>query len=202
MNFVTHTCKVCFQTIDFGFDRHICDKCFNDLVCIYDQFELKNVNVMCIYDYNETLANLLYRFKGCFDYELKDIFLSRQITYLKIKYLKYTLVPIPSWVEDDDIRGFNHVEEIFKLLNLPIIKCLRKKEKFKQSSLNKKNRENVKQKLEIIDEQKIVGENILIVDDVMTTGSTIKAAIDLVSEYRPKSISVLILARKCRKNKK
>lgn len=180
----------------------MCDKCFNELVCIYDEFELNGTKVMCIYDYNEVLANLLYRFKGCFDYELKDVFLSRQKCYLKIKYFNFVLLPIPSWSEDDDIRGFNHVEEIFKSLNLSMIKCLRKKEKFKQSSLKKKEREKVKQKLEIINGEIIRDKNILIVDDIMTTGSTIKAAIDLVLSFHPKSIKVLILARKCRKNKK
>ena len=198
----TKICKVCFKDIDFGTDLYICDKCFNELDCIYEESKIKNISVLCIYRYDKTFANLLYRFKGCFDYELRDVFLSRQKSYLKIKYFNYILIPIPSWKEDDDTRGFNHVEEIFKSLKLPIVKCLRKKEKFKQSSLMKIERQNIKRKLEIVNGDIINNKKILIIDDVMTTGSTIKAAIDLLSKHNPKDIKILILSRKCRKNKK
>lgn len=169
---------------------------------IYEEFEIKNVKAVCIYNYDDVFANLLYRFKGCFDYELKDAFISRQKSYLKIKYLNYVLIPVPSWKEDDETRGFNHIEEIFKSLKLPIIKCLRKKEKFKQSGLTKQERKKIKQKIEVIDGTLLKDKNILIVDDVMTTGSTISAVIELLAQYQPKNIKVLVLARKCRKNKK
>ena len=202
MSSATNICKVCFKNIDFGIDNYICNKCFNELDCIYNVFFINNVKALCIYNYDESLTNLLYRFKGCFDYELKDVFLSRQKSYLKTKFFNYYMVPIPSWKEDDEIRGFNHVEEIFKTLNIPIIKCLRKKERFKQSELKKREREKIKQKIEIVNGDLLKGKNILIVDDVMTTGSTIKAAINLINYYDPKKIKVLILARKCRKNKK
>ena len=128
--------------------------------------------------------------------------MNRQKNYLKIRYFNFVLIPIPSWKEEDDIRGFNHVEEIFKSLNLPMIKCLRKKEKFKQSNLNKQERKKIKQKIEVIDGELLKNKNILIVDDVMTTGSTISAAIELLAQYQPKNIKILVLARKCRKNKK
>lgn len=199
---VTNICKICFRNIDFGLDDCICDKCFNELDCIYEKSKIKNVQVTCVYNYDDVFMKLLYHFKGCFDYELKDVFLSRQRFFLKLKFFDYTIVPIPSWKEDDEIRGFNHVVEIYKSLNLPIVNCLKKKEKFKQSSLNKRERKNVKDKLEIVNGSLLRDKEILIVDDVMTTGSTVKAAIDLILEYQPKNIQVLILARKCRKNKK
>ena len=40
-----------------------------------------------------------------------------------------------------------------------------------------------------------MAKNILIVDDVFTTGSTIRAAIDLVKQAKPKNIKVLVMAK-------
>ena len=67
---------------------------------------------MAIYDYNETIKKLIYQFKGCYDYELKDVFLFRYVTYLKWKFNDYILVPAPSSKVDDEKRGFNHAELI------------------------------------------------------------------------------------------
>ncbi len=198
----TKICKVCFENIDFAFNSAICNKCFNALECIYEQFDINGIDVECIYNYDEEFSKLLYRFKGCYDYELKDIFLCRQKCYLKIKYSDFFMVPVPSWKQEDEIRGFNHVIEIFKLLNLPIINCLEKKENFKQSNLPKVEREKIKNKLKVINGHVIKNKKILIIDDVLTTGSTIKAVINLLENYSPKIIKVLILARKCRKKAK
>lgn len=155
---------------------------------------------MAIYRYNNFFKSLLYQFKGCYDIELRDVFLEKQAFYLRIKYFGYYLVYIPSSFEDDKKRGFNHVEEIFKLLNLKYIKLLRKKYHFKQSDLSKKEREKIIDKLEIIDGFRVKDKKILLVDDVLTTGSSIKSAIRLITKYQPKDIKVLVLAHNCRKN--
>ena len=118
-----------------------------------------------------------------------------------MKYFGYYIVCIPSSLEDDKKRGFNHVEEIFKLLNLNHINVLRKKFAFKQSDLPKKEREKIIDKLEVIDGFKIKDKKILLVDDVLTTGSSIKSAIRLITKYHPKDIKVLVLAHNCRKNR-
>ena len=128
------------------------------------------------------------------------MFLEKQLPFLKIKYFGYYIVCIPSSLEDDKKRGFNHVEEIFKLLNLNYINVLRKKFAFKQSDLPKKEREKIIDKLEVIDGLKIKDKKILLVDDVLTTGSSIKSAIRLITKYHPQDIKVLVLAHNCRKN--
>lgn len=156
---------------------------------------------MAIYRYNSFFKSLLYQFKGCYDIELRDVFLEKQAHYLRIKYFGYYLVYVPSSLEDDKKRGFNHVEEIFKLLNLNHINVLRKKFAFKQSDLPKKEREKIIDKLEVIDGFKIKDKKILLVDDVLTTGSSIKSAIRLITKYHPKDIKVLVLAHNCRKNR-
>ena len=156
---------------------------------------------MAIYRYNNFFKSLLYQFKGCYDIELRNVFLEKQLPFLKMKYFGYYIVCIPSSLEDDKKRGFNHVEEIFKLLNLNHINVLRKKFAFKQSDLPKKEREKIIDKLEVIDGFKIKDKKILLVDYVLTTGSSIKSAIRLITKYHPKDIKVLVLAHNCRKNR-
>ena len=53
-----------------------------------------------------------------------------------------------------------------------------------------------------IDKVNLTNKKILIVDDVMTTGSTVKHAIEIIKKKKPKIIKVLILAKNCRTNKK
>ena len=197
---LTNICKVCFCEIDSLHQKWcLCQKCFENLETIYSNFNLCGINCLAIYKYNEQIKSLIYQLKGCGDIELASIFLEYQKHFLRIKYRNYSIVSIPSWIEDDKKRGFNHVEEIFKSLNLKTINCMRKIVPFKQSNLNKEERKKIVDKLEIVNHQQIVGQKILIVDDIYTTGSTIKAAIKLISSCHPRDIKVLVLARNCRK---
>ena len=147
-----------------------------------------------VYDYDDEVQNKLYQFKGCFDYELAGIFLDYFRPYFFLKYFGYYMVPAPSSKEADKERGFNHVVEMFKPLKLKTINCIEKTEDTKQLSLKASERAKVKNRLEISDVD-LKGKKILIVDDVYTTGSTVKAMIDLVKSKNPKTIKVLVMSK-------
>lgn len=153
------------------------------------------IKALSIYDYDETIKKLIYTFKGCYDYELKDIFLARYLSYLKILYKGYVVVPTPSSKVDDEKRGFNHVKEIYKPLGLPMLDVLMKISKEKQSSKSKKNRLNVDKKIISKKIDLLKGKKVLIVDDIYTTGATMQRAINLVKEGNPKVIKVLVIAK-------
>ena len=197
-------CKVCFEQIkkqglnSFINEGNICQKCYNNFDVIFHKQIIDGIEVLSLYDYNDFLKNILFQFKGCFDIELKKVFLERHLLELKIKFRNYIIVPIPSTIESDEEREFNHVCEIFSSLDLPIFPCLKKKFDFKQSNLSKKEREKVKQKLFVIDGEKLKDKKVLIVDDVLTTGSSIKASIELLKKYKPKKMKGLVVAEKCR----
>lgn len=201
-------CKVCFNEIKknglyaMRQDACICQKCFNEYEPIFYKYKIDGCDALVLYRYEDALKNKLFELKGCFDIELSETFLSRFIYELRLIYRGYIIVPFPSSKEDDEVRGFNHVYEIFKYLKLPIVNAIKKKYKFKQSDLSKKDREEIINKLEICNESEIKDKKILIVDDVMTTGSSVKAAINLIKKCHPKKIKVLILSRKIEKAKK
>ena len=93
------------------------------------------------------------------------------------------LVPIPLHPKKEYLRGYNQsyviaqgVEDITKI---PVLKDALKRKVF-TSTQTKKSREermeNVKDVFDIVEKKRLVGKHLLIIDDVLTTGSTIMAA--------------------------
>ena len=126
---------------------------------------------------------------------MKDIFLNLFIKELKIYFSGYKVIPIPSYKKDDELRDFNHVVEVFKMIGLDVLQIIEKTEHFKQAEKSAKERQSIKKYLQLNNEKSLKKDRVLIVDDIYTTGSTMKAAINLVEKLNPKEIKVLVLAK-------
>ena len=197
----TDICKICFKPIEQNslhslVQKHptVCHNCLLDLGPVLESFKIDDVECFHIYFYNEKVQELLYQFKGCHDYELKTIFLEYYQSYLNLKFKGYDMIPAPSSKSSDKERGFNHVEEMFGILNLKMLKCIHKTRKIKQADLTTKEREKIGKHLRI-DNVDLTNKKVLLVDDVYTTGSTIKAMIKLVKEKGAKKIKVLLMSK-------
>lgn len=198
----TKSCKICFKEIKisdfcrlFDCNTRICPNCQRLLEPKFINFEVDHYQAVSIYDYSDFIKNLIYLYKGCFDYEMRLVFLNLFLPELSIKYKGYKVVPIPSYIKDDETRGFNHVEEVCRLLNLDLIKALVKTSHFKQAEKGAKKRQQIRKHLALIDDVDIKNEKILLVDDIYTTGATIRTAINLLEKLNPKTIKVLVLAK-------
>ncbi len=112
-----------------------------------------------------------------------------------MRFFNRIVVPAPSFVGRDEKRGFNQAVSIFETIGLPLKRCLLKTEDRKQADLSAKERSKIGEVIELVPNTKLTGKRLLLVDDVMTTGSTIKACIDLLKRLKPRSIEVLVLAR-------
>lgn len=201
-------CKICFKKInDFSLFNYInksnllCEDCFGKLKAKFINFTIVGIKGTAIYEYSDHIKELIYKFKGCSDYELKDVFLYRYIHYLRLKYKGYYLVCAPSYHIDDEKRGFNHVEEIFKALKLNILPVLKKKTSHKQSDQSFKNRRAIHDVIEIDKNAVLKDKKILLVDDIMTTGSTLLTAIELLKKKGARKIKVLVIAKTKKKLK-
>ncbi len=150
---------------------------------------------MSLYDYSEFVKKQIYLFKGCFDYEMKDVFLNLFIKELKIYFKGYKVVPVPSYKKDDELRGFNHVLEAFKQMGLDLLPIVEKTEHFKQAEKSAKERQSINKYLQLNSTKQLTKDRVLIVDDIYTTGATMKAVINLVEKLHPKEIKVLVLAK-------
>ena len=198
----TRVCKLCFKDIRdnslnsiLGKKYSLCPECYKKLEPKFINFKVDGVKGLAIYEYNEDLKGLIYHFKGCFDFELKDIFLDRFKTVLKLYFYDYLAVPVPSYKDDDLVRKFNHVEEAFIGLNIKLLKIIEKTEKVKQSDRHKNERADIGSYLRINTDKSLKGKKILLVDDIYTTGSTIKACLNLLKTLQPKKIKVLVLCK-------
>lgn len=196
-------CKVCNQEIRefylndvLGIKKHnICYKCFNEFNIINEITLIDNYECLSLFAYEGKIKELIYQFKGLKDYELKDIFLEFFLDELNVKYHNYLITYAPSYYLEDKERGFNHVEAIFSSLINKKIKLFSKNKSHKQSDQKYQNRINIRKIIEI-DKTKIHRlKKVLIVDDVLTSGNTLKACASLLNKEGIKDIKLLTISK-------
>ncbi|HLA28716.1 MAG TPA: ComF family protein [Syntrophales bacterium] len=115
----------------------------------------------------------------------------------------YSLImPVPLHTRRLRERGFNQsmilAEEISRLfsVNLDFLSLRRAVCTESQTSLSKEMRErNIKSAFSVVDAEKIKGEKIILVDDVYTTGSTVKECARILLKNKAAEVAVLTLAR-------
>ena len=173
----------------------ICRTCQNEMRPKFIKFKTDGHNATSIYDYNPFIKKLIYQYKGCYDYELNKAFISMFAKEIKFRYSGYVVIPVPSYKKEDEERGFNHVVEIYKNLGLTMLEILEKTEKHKQATSTVNSRHNVYKYLALNSRPDLRKKKVLLVDDVYTTGSTMKSAINLVEKLNPKRIEVLVIAK-------
>lgn len=190
-------CLICFNKVEETLNHNpICSKCLLKFEVIEKKVFIEGVEIFILYKYNDYFRELLYRFKGCYDKPLYNVFLVNYLIKLSKKYKGRKIICAPSFKDDDKKRGFNHVLEIAKTLKLEIVDCLTKVKNVKQAS-NKMLERKVIQKYIKIDKTKLSSnDKVLIFDDVTTSLSTIKAIIHLLPTNIDKK--VLVLASNCR----
>lgn len=145
------------------------------------QFEIEGVKIYTLYEYNEGFSKLLIQYKEQRDIGLKDVFLDGHLTRIKWKYRKHQKVLMPSSETKQKIRGFNHLELIFRKVDNELLSPFNKVDNTKQARLSKSARSKIH--FELNDEIMKVKKKIVLLDDVITTGSTIKEALRLLKPY-------------------
>lgn len=111
------------------------------------------------------------------------------------------IVPVPLHWRKQWKRGFNQslllAEELSRHTGLPVVKGLRR-QRFTaaQAGLtNSQRRHNVASAFAARNAQQVAGKKILLIDDVMTTGSTLSAAANVLRRAGAARVTVLTLAR-------
>lgn len=184
-------CKFC---LDEKSNSNICKTCIERLEFIKSKRELKYG--ICYYPlfYNNYIRYLIKKFK----YE-KCTYLAKPFAeiiykfYLSIDedfdYISY----VPMYPKDEFDRGYNQAEllarEFSKLSGIDLIEIAKKNKKTKhQNKIDRNERyQNLMSSIEIIRDLEIENKKILIIDDLVTTGSTLNIlAKEIVESYNVK----------------
>jgi ComF family protein len=112
------------------------------------------------------------------------------------------LLPVPLHIKKLRERGFNQSLILAyalgkkKLIDVNFSLLKRHKFTLTQTGLNKKEREqNIKGAFEVSDKRKIAGKNIILIDDVYTTGATLNECAKTLLKAGAEQVAALTLAR-------
>lgn len=85
--------------------------------------------------------------------------------------------------------------EIAKTLDMPIYDLLRKREGYDQRGKTYKDRLEIRQSIYLSDKIELKGRKILLIDDVFTTGSTMKSSFKELEKLEPKKLKGLVIMK-------
>lgn len=168
----------------------ICEKCFQKFEPVTSA-QQKYEDVAVLYHYNEPMKDFLHQYKFLKDVVLSEVF-SEQI-YQSLKDERAIIVPIPMHPEKLRDRTFAHIDELLNEANIPFAHLLEKKSPISQSSKSKIEREQSEQLFRLKGDAKIQHAHYLLVDDIVTTGTTLRHAKSLLLEAGAESVSAFTL---------
>ncbi len=194
-------CLICLEQINKTISIINLLKVYPICISCLEQFEVIDLHthfyqyqLHILYYYNDFFKKLLYQYKGQYDIALKDTFLLLYQTQLKKRYHRHIIVVAPSLDEDNQRRGFLHMEEIAKTITQDVFIGLYKKESYKQTKKKLRNKEETYQQIGIRDKGRLKGRKVLLLDDVLTSGSTLYACLQHIESCQPQSIECLVLS--------
>lgn len=211
-------CEDCFKTIEL-IERPYCAKCGKPL--IPTDFFKQNREILCLDCKRKKYSFEFSRSTGIYDKVLKKCIhlfkyygekkLAKPLGKLMVDSLVKNdefkrkidlIIPVPLHRNDLKKRGFNQSVLLGKVtgdyLSIPVRENVLIKKKLTpfQVNLSKKERKiNILGAFSVEKPEEIKGKNILILDDVFTTGATVEECTKELMKARAKNIFVLTLAR-------
>ncbi|WP_251551921.1 ComF family protein [Neobacillus muris] len=147
-----------------------------------------------IFHYNDFLKEVIAKFKFRGDYMLAKVF-SEDMKRALLKMEIDLLIPIPLSEERLYERGFNQAEAMIIEAGFPPANILSRIHSEKQSKKSRTERIHLPQVFQFIHEVQLQGKRAILVDDIYTTGSTLRHAAKLLKGAGAVSVKSLTLAR-------
>lgn len=188
----------------------LCKNCFGKIECFDDVFikeRFKNLSgIFAIAPLKGTIREAIHAFKYEGVKELTKDLAGLTVQHLSVGGMPFirrrVLLPVPIHRSKLVDRGFNQSEllakELTRRLGLKIESSVLIKTKATAAQINlKKNerKENVKDVFMVKDASKIKSKKILLVDDVITTGSTLEECAKVLKKAGARDVMGLVVAK-------
>lgn len=194
------SCLLCYGSIDDAMDwKKLFVNRFPNTICFQceEKFEFYNNDddseVFSLYQYNEAMQDYLHRYKFMHDVLLAKVF--RKQIFENLRHRKEEIVPIPMHPEKLKERTFSHVDELLKQANISYVHYLEKTTMETQGGKTREERLKTPQIFQLKENVLVKNQGILLVDDIYTTGTTIRHAKELLLEAGAKSVKAFTLIR-------
>lgn len=185
-------CLICFHDVYektsfidyFRKEDIICGECAKKLQVLNKWYMYKKHEIKALYRYNDCMESLLFQFKEGRDVALKSIFFRSFQQEIFDKFKGYTILYMPSSKEKSKERGFFPLALMLEEVKLDKQMIFMKNKDIKQSMQSFKKRNAIANVIKFVDNVAIPQTNLLLVDDVCTSGNTLNCAFNLLKEHK------------------
>ncbi|MGG3832568.1 ComF family protein [Geobacillus thermocatenulatus] len=149
-----------------------------------------------VYLYNDWMKDVvaLWKFRG--DYVIVEAFRRPFVQAFRRHFGRdWCIVPIPLSPERLHERGFNQAEALARLLPSPYFPWLSRKHSEKQSKKSRRERLETDNPFFLADHPPLDGKRIVLIDDIYTTGITVRHAARILLEAGAAEVGALTLVR-------
>ncbi len=210
----SYLCPDCFSLIEI-FERQYCPFCFpskavaDGKTCDYCRRGKKLNGLFCATSYDNFIVKKIIRqlkyepFVKDLAGPLSSLIIAHLAFFKKQSFFEnYLLIPMPLHIKRQKFRGFNQAEEIANKLSLSLEIPVRANILIKikntpaQAELsNKERRKNIKNVFLCKQPEAIKNKRIILVDDVLTTGSTMESVAETLKQSGAKEVWGMVVAR-------
>lgn len=169
-------CQLC--GVDAQANHSVCVDCWNNLPWFKQtvQRQEMDISVACHYAYPIDRIIQKFKYEQQLHYQTLLAGILKELRFAKVQ----AIVPMPISNERLVERGFNQTlllaQALTKDLNIPVWQPISRSHQHSQKGLNRlEHLENINEQFEINNSSKIKYRRVLILDDVVTTGSSIHA---------------------------
>ncbi|WP_342473039.1 phosphoribosyltransferase family protein [Metasolibacillus sp. FSL H7-0170] len=160
------------------------------------KFELVNYQkegLYAIFHYNEAMKNFLRQYKFLQDIILAKVF--RQELHELLSKRSEIIVPIPMHPLKKKERTFAHIDELLHAAEIPYEHLLEKTTVETQVGKSKLERQQVAPLFRIAHQKQLTAKHYIIVDDIVTTGTTIAHAKRALLDAGAESVTAIVLIK-------
>ena len=184
-----------------GIDRQqyhsLCSDCWENLPWFKQNIERHEQQILCAHHYQFPIDRVILTYKYEQQLQYQNL-LAQSLLDLRLPKVQ-AIVPMPISTQRLADRGYNQMLIIAKImakeLKIPVWQPVIREVQHSQKGLSRIERmENIKDQFQIIATEKRKYKKVLIIDDVVTTGSSIHALIQALTELGCQQISSACIA--------